>query len=114
MNQKVKGSAGERPAGLVTWMGAMQAQDYPMAVWAVALRLENPQYGEVEAAFNRGEILRTHVMRPTWHLVPRDDIRWMLALTAPRIKDAARSRWKELIKPPGPSAPLGRRSHPPP
>ena len=39
----------------------------------------------VEAAFNAGQILRTHVLRPTWHFVPPEDIRWMLALSAPRV-----------------------------
>ncbi len=41
---------------------------------------------DVEASFERGDILRTHVMRPTWHFVTPADIRWMLDLTAPRIQ----------------------------
>jgi hypothetical protein len=77
-------------------MGAMQAQDYPMLKWAVGLRLPHSTESEVEAAFNRGEILRTHLMRPTWHLVSADDIYWMLELTAPQIKSQGKSRNREL------------------
>lgn len=96
VNQKVKGSKISDPNNLVEYMGAMQAQDFPMALWAVGMRLGNLDLSIVEEAFNQGDILRTHVLRPTWHLVAREDIRWMLALTAPRIKASIRSRWKEL------------------
>ena len=42
--------------------------------------------GEIEKDFNEGKILRTHVMRPTWHFFLPEDIRWMLELTAPHVK----------------------------
>jgi len=67
-----------------------------MAKWAVGLRLPGATINAVDDAFNRGDILRTHLLRPTWHLVASDDIRWMLHLTAPRIKTSLRSRHKEL------------------
>jgi Winged helix DNA-binding domain len=72
----------------VNWLGAVQAQDYAGAKWALGLRLKNPRDDAVERAFNKGEILRTHVMRPTWHFVTREDIRWLVRLTAHRV-DAA-------------------------
>lgn len=80
----------------IGWLGAMQAQDYPMAKWAIGVRL--PQFSDenIEKAFNDGKILRTHVLRPTWHFVSVDDISWMLELTAPRIKAGLRSRQKQL------------------
>ena len=81
---------------LVAWMGAMQAQDYAMAKWAVGVRLPNSTEQSVEAAIDKGEILRTHVLRPTWHFVSADDIRWMLELTAPRLRKGLRSRHNEL------------------
>jgi hypothetical protein len=59
---------------LVGWMGAMQAQDYAMAKWAIGLRIPGIKKTDVDAAINRGEIIRTHVLRPTWHLVSADDI----------------------------------------
>ncbi|MEO1516010.1 MAG: winged helix DNA-binding domain-containing protein [Bacteroidota bacterium] len=81
---------------LVAHMGVVQAQDYAMAKWAIALRLQAAAETQVEDTFSRGNILRTHILRPTWHFVAPDDIRWMLALTAPRIKSQIRSRRKEL------------------
>ena len=63
----------------------MQAQDYPAAKWAIGLRSSGLQNAEVEQAFNDGLILRTHVLRPTWHFVSPIDIRWLLSATAPRV-----------------------------
>jgi hypothetical protein len=79
------------PTQLVAHLGAVQAQDYAAARWALGLRLRDATEQSVEDAFNAGSILRTHVLRPTWHLVAPADIRWMLALTAPRVKAAAAS-----------------------
>lgn len=74
------------PAEIVAWMGAVQAQDYLGTKWALGLRLQDVTDEAVECAFNAGEILRTHVMRPTWHFVTPADIRWLLELTAPRVQ----------------------------
>lgn len=76
------------PKALVTWMGAIQAQEYSMAKWAVGIRLKSASRQKVEDALAKGEILRTHVMRPTWHLVAAEDIRWMLKLTGARVRAA--------------------------
>jgi hypothetical protein len=71
------------PAHVVGWLGAVQAQEYEHAKWALGLRLrEGIAADEVERAFNDGRILRTHVMRPTWHFVTADDVGWLLDLTA--------------------------------
>lgn len=72
-------------------MGAMQAQNYSMVRWAVGMRLQSATIQSVENALKEGEILRTHVMRPTWHLVAAEDIRWMLKLSARRIMSANES-----------------------
>lgn len=77
-------------------MGAIQAQDYPMAKWAVGARLQSGSLETVDEALKRGEILRTHVLRPTWHFVAAEDIRWMLKLSAGRIKSAYASYAKML------------------
>ena len=77
-----------QPKELVSWLGAMQAQNYSMVKWAVGMRLKSATIQTVEEALRKGEILRTHVMRPTWHLVAAEDIRWMLKLSAQRIKSA--------------------------
>jgi hypothetical protein len=80
---------GERfasPEDAVSWFGAVQAQDYAGAKWALGQRLRAATDATVEGALARGSILRTHVLRPTWHFVRPVDIRWMLELSAPRIR----------------------------
>lgn len=77
---------------LVTSMGAMQAQDLTMAKWAIGLRVQDSTEKKIETAYNNGEIIRTHLMRPTWHFVSSDDIYWLLELTAPRIKPLLKTR----------------------
>lgn len=77
-------------------MGAMQAQDYAMAKWAVGVRLPGSTLQQIDAAIDKGEIIRTHLLRPTWHFVSADDIYWMLQLSAGRIRSAAKSRLREL------------------
>lgn len=67
------------------WLDAVQSQDYAGAKWALAQRMIHATDAGLEQAFNAGEIVRTHVMRPTWHFVHPSDIRWLLALTAPRV-----------------------------
>jgi hypothetical protein len=74
-------------ADVVGWLGAVQAQDYGAAKWALALRMRGAAAVEpIERAFDEGRILRTHLMRPTWHFVAAPDIRWLLDLTAPRVR----------------------------
>ena len=85
-----------RPEDVVAWLGAVQAQEYPFAKWGLALRMRRASEVSVERAFASGAILRTHVMRPTWHFVTPADIRWMLALTAPRVRAAVASYDRKL------------------
>jgi len=87
-NQRLSGSRFTTPEDVVRWLGAVQAQDYAGAKWALGLRMQRVRDADIEAAFSDGRILRTHVMRPTWHFVAPEDIRWMLALTAPRVRAA--------------------------
>jgi hypothetical protein len=87
-NQFLTAPAFGTAADVVRAQGAVQAQDYTGAKWALSLRSRDTPDAEIERAFNAGEILRTHVLRPTWHFVAPEDIRWMLALTAPRITAA--------------------------
>jgi len=86
-NQRIAGKAHRHPEDVVAWLGAVQAQEYPAARWGLALRMKNGTTDtEIERAVNEGRILRTHVMRPTWHFVTPDDIHWMLELTGPRVR----------------------------
>src|SRR3954468_24602790 len=75
----------ETPEKLVAWLGGVQSQEYALAKWSIAQRLAGGTIAAVEAAVARGTILRTHILRPTWHFVPRDDLRWMQRLTSPRV-----------------------------
>src|SRR5262245_10803875 len=85
---------------VVTWLGAVQAQDYAGAKWAVGQRMKMAKESMLDEAFNEGQILRTHLMRPTWHFVAPQDIRWLLMLTAPRVHavNAFMYRQSELDK----------------
>jgi hypothetical protein len=95
-NQKLSSSRFEKPVDVVRWLGAVQAQDFNAAKWALALRMHKATDTTVEAAFNKGEILRTHVMRPTWHFVAPEDIRWLLQLTAPRVNLRAGPNYRKF------------------
>ncbi|HEY0674529.1 MAG TPA: winged helix DNA-binding domain-containing protein [Longimicrobiales bacterium] len=85
LSQRLIGKAFEEPAHAVRWLGAVQAQDFAGAKWGVALRTKDADDARLESAFNAGEIIRTHALRPTWHFIARDDLRWMLALTSARV-----------------------------
>jgi hypothetical protein len=84
-NQRLSSEPLKSPVDVVKWFGAVQAQEYYSAKWALAQRSKNATDEVVEDAFSKGAILRTHILRPTWHFVAAADIRWLLALTSPRI-----------------------------
>ncbi len=95
-NQQVLQSEFKSAKGLLEWMGAMQAQDYNMAKWAAGIRLPGSSEQMIEAALEKADVVRTHLMRPTWHLVSSENIYWMLALTAPQIITGLKSRHRDL------------------
>lgn len=95
-NQQISATNLKTVKELVGWMGAMQAQDYNQAKWAIGVRLPHLTETQIESAFNQGEIFRTHLMRPTWHFVSADDIYWLLELTAKQIKSTTKSRKRDL------------------
>lgn len=85
-----------RAKDVVAWMTAIQAQDYAMSLWAIGLRGQGLTEGAVQQAADEGQILRTHLLRPTWHFVAADDIWWLLELSAPHLKAHMKSRFKQL------------------
>jgi hypothetical protein len=93
-NQRLVDSRFRRPADVVSWLGAVQSQDFPAAKWGISLRANDVREVDIDKAFDAGEILRTHILRPTWHFVHRDDVRWMLALSGPRVERALRHYYK--------------------
>src|SRR5579871_158985 len=96
LSQQIESSKFKSAKQLVSYMGAIQAQDYAMAKFAVGLRLQYATGKKIEKAIHNGEIIRTHLMRPTWHFVAADDIYWMLELTAPQMIAGVKSRHKFL------------------
>src|SRR5262245_34745497 len=84
------------PEEVVAWLGAVQAQDYLGAKWAIGSRVQDATDGRIERSFNDGAILRTHVMRSTWHFVTPADIRWLLELTAPRVNAVNAHMYRQL------------------
>ena len=75
-------SAGEAVGSLL----AVQAENPGQAAWAVASRTQNPDQAELAALLDDGNVVRTHVLRPTWHFVRAEDIGWLLDLTGPRVR----------------------------
>jgi hypothetical protein len=73
------------PAAVVTWLGAVQAQLFDEAKWSLGERTRSCTDADVEAAFTRGDIVRTHLLRPTWHFAAAADVRWLVRLTRPRV-----------------------------
>ncbi|HET6148210.1 MAG TPA: winged helix DNA-binding domain-containing protein [Polyangia bacterium] len=94
-HQRLAGPPLDDAPAVVGWLVAVQSQDYLGAKWAVAQRTRAVSDAEVEAAFARGTILRTHVLRPTWHFVLPADIRWLLRLTAPRVQAQSATYYRQ-------------------
>ena len=84
-NQMITISSLTKPEEVVKHLVAVQSQEYAQAKWALGMRMVAANDAIVEKAFNDGKILRTHVMRPTWHFVLPQDIRWLQQLTSPRV-----------------------------
>lgn len=95
-SQRLVGAPFGQAADVVPWFGAVQAQDFHGAKWALAQRTDGADDAAVQRAFDDGAILRTHVMRPTWHFVAPADIRWLLGLTAPRVHAVNASYYRKL------------------
>ena len=86
-NQRIASAGPRDAAALVAWFGAIQAQDYPAARWALGLRMpEGAMATDIDGAVDSARLVRTHVLRPTWHFVAASDVHWMLDLTAARVQ----------------------------
>ena len=94
--QRLSATAFTRPAEVVAWLGAVQAQDYLGALWAVGLRLTQARERDVEQALADRSIVRSWPMRGTLHFVAAADARWMIELLAPRVAASAAGRLKAM------------------
>jgi hypothetical protein len=95
-NQQLAGTKIKSAVGLVEWLGAVQGQEYAQTKWGLGLRLPHLFDDDIESDINSGIILRTHLLRPTWHLVAAKDIHWLLNLTAPRVHQANAYMYRQV------------------
>jgi hypothetical protein len=95
-NQHLAAPALATPGEVVAWFGAVQAQDYLGALWAIGQRMPQASESAVEQAMAAGVIVRTHPMRGTWHFVAADDVRWLLALKKPRNLSSVAAWYRRL------------------
>jgi hypothetical protein len=84
--QRLQGEGLPSGTDVVRLLGCVQSQEYAHALWSLGMRTDRLSAAEVQAEFNRGDFLRTHILRPTWHFVAAEDIRWILEVTAPRVQ----------------------------
>jgi hypothetical protein len=85
-NQRLARPGSQAIEELVAWFGVVQAQEYAAAKWALALRMRGSVTADaIERAFNDGRIVRTHVLRPTWHFVAAGDLGWLLQLSSQHV-----------------------------
>ena len=95
-NQLLSRRRFDSPSEVVTWFGAIQAQDYLGALWALGSRTARATEGTVQTALDEGSVIRTHGFRCTWQFVTPEDLGWMLALVGPRVIASAASRFREV------------------
>jgi hypothetical protein len=95
-SQHLSGGTFDTAEEVVRWMGAMQAQDYGQALWAIASRMKHGTIADVEKAIADHKILRTWPMRGTIHFIPAEDTDWMLKLTGVRMLAADGRRQRQL------------------
>jgi hypothetical protein len=80
----------------VAWHLAMQAQDWAPTTWSIGERTSRIRADALDAALTEGSLVRTHVLRETWHVVAREDIRWLLRLSGPRVQQKVAPRYRQL------------------
>jgi hypothetical protein len=80
----------------VRLLTCVQSQEWAHAFWSLGMRSTAATAEQVRAEFDRGSFLRTHILRPTWHLVPAEDIRWILAATSPRVQRINQTQYRQL------------------
>src|SRR5262249_5034538 len=83
-------------ADAVRLLVCVQSQERDHAIFSLGMRARRATFASVRAELDAGTFLRTHILRPTWHFVAPDDLRWIVALTTPRVVPGMRARHREL------------------
>lgn len=95
-NQRLDGPPLDTVTDVVRWFGGMQFQEYPVARWSIGQRAPGINEAAVDRALAEAQVVRTHVLRDTWHLVASDDLRWLMELTGPRIQQRNGTMYRRL------------------
>jgi Winged helix DNA-binding domain len=84
--QHLTGSGAATAADVVRRLTCVQSQEWAHGFWSLGMRTQpRLDYAGVQAEFDAGDILRTHILRPTWHYVAPEDLGWVLAATSARV-----------------------------
>ena len=94
--QRLVGRKLSEPEDVVRLLTAVQSQEYAHGFWSLGMRTRGSTYADVKSAFDEGRILRTHMLRTTWHFVTPEDIRWILGATSPRVLTVFGSHFRSL------------------
>jgi hypothetical protein len=81
---------------VVRLLACVQSQECGHAFWSLGMRTGGLSHADVQSEFDEGRFVRTHVLRPTWHFVAAEDLRWILAVTSPRVQQINRFRYRQL------------------
>jgi hypothetical protein len=93
--QRLRGEGLPSAADVVRLLGCVQSQEYAHALWSLGMRSSAITVADPQAEFDRGDFLRTHILRPTWHFVAAEDIRWILEVTAPRVQQLNQTIYRQ-------------------
>lgn len=94
--QRLSSAPLPRAADVVRLLTCVQSQERDHAFFSLAMRSRKDRYAAVQREFDASAFLRTHILRPTWHFVAPEDLRWILALTSPRVLSSMGARHRQL------------------
>jgi hypothetical protein len=94
--QRLSSAPLPRAADAVRLLTCVQSQERDHAFFSLAMRSRKDRYAAVQREFDAGAFVRTHILRPTWHFVAPEDLRWILALTSPRVLSSMAARHRQL------------------
>lgn len=98
LNQGIADPRFTSPHAVVSWFGAVQAQDYFGALWAVGLRMRSAVEADIERALAERTIVRSWPLRGTLHFAAAEDLKWMLELLGPRVTSRSSARLKRYYE----------------
>lgn len=95
---RLTGASLATPEDVVGWQGAVQSQEFEPAKWSIGLRLRSENADAVHRAYEAGSIVRTHILRPTWHFVDADDLTWMVEAAGEAVLRSSNAHMHRLLE----------------